>query len=177
MLTITPPTASAIFPVAPAAESIPAPSRDPQIEAILATLAALHYAAFETLYGPAPAGVSVHAVKTGQVDGPMLPTYMAQASADAGPAAIEWLEAFRAGLDRWAEVEMANPVTFVPVAGDDTGERVQATVAEYDAIIVGACRRLKQRGRVDLLRNLVIHTQGRLPDRYNPDHPSYGAAG
>lgn len=161
---------TATLPPAPARASIPAPSSHPDLAEIFERLAALHYTAFVTLYGPAPHGVTVYSVRI-ETGGDARPHYLAVAAADASPQALDWLEAFRAGLDDWAEAGMADPVTVIPSATEP--DCVDLSIAEYDHIIVGASRRLKHAGRTHALRNLAGHLQGRLPGRYNPDHPDF----
>lgn len=168
-LLITLPRTAALK-VAPASERIPAPASDAAYP-IHCKLVKLHYLAFVALYGPPPAGVSVRFAIIEKPLTPRQPTYLAQHGQLASPQAAEWTMAFEAGLDRWDEAEMADPLT-VLLPLEEEGE-LHIEVATWEAAVVGACRRLKRAGRLTELRNIAAHVGPLLPAQFNPDSPAF----
>lgn len=157
--------------LAPAAEMIPAPSSEPAIYAIHRRLVSLHYLALVALYGPPPAGVTV---RFANVDKPLQsrrPTYIAQLAEMPSREAVGWMLAFEDGLDRWDEAEFADPLTVIP--GLDDSDEAHVEVAQYEAAMVGAARRLKRSGRHQELRNMAAYLGPVMPARFNPDSPAF----
>ncbi|MDP3614595.1 MAG: hypothetical protein Q8R98_22355 [Rubrivivax sp.] len=157
--------------LAPAQAIIPSPSSESAIYAIHRRLVALHYLGVVALYGPPPEGVTVRFANVEKPHSPRLPTYIAQLDQFAPTPSVEWLLAFSDGLDRWDEFEMADPLTIIPPLEEDGDSHV--AVAEYEAALVGAARRLKASGRHRELRNMAAYLKAVLPARFNPDSPEF----
>lgn len=161
---------SATLMIAPATEVIPAPASNAAY-AIHKRLVALHYLALVALYGPPPSGVTVRFANIDKPHAPRQPTYFAQLGEMPDPTAVQWFAAFEAGLDRWDEVEMADPLTVIPALDDDGDVHVE--VATWETAVIGACRRLKSTERLTELRHLAAHLGPLLPARFNPDSPDF----
>jgi len=171
ILTATPAARAAFLLPAPGREVIPTLTQDPEITDLYAQLVALHYAAFVAVWGPAPVDVHLEAVQITQPGGLSYSTYLARLPTFPSHSAVDWLQAFEAGLDSWAEAEMANPLTMIPAVDD--ANAVEVSIAAYEDVVVGACRRLKRVGRTASLRHLREHLGEAFPARFDPDHPDY----
>lgn len=145
----------ALMPPAPVNEFLPLASDvDPDVYDILELLSEYHYAAFCTVYGLPPLGVSMPRIYCERDDrrGPQ-PLYAATIARDAAIVSQAWFEAFRAGLDRWDDAGFPDPLTMLQPPGSAT---IKVTITPAHTILRKAAQRLAAEAREDALRNLAL---------------------
>ena len=160
----------AILPPAPTKATTPeiTSSEQEELLEIREALAALHYAAFAAMYGPPPQDVAVRRVDYGQAER-AAPTFLATTHIQAGAKALEWLAAFRSGLDTWMEAGFTDPVVRGAALEPSQPGQWRWGIGDYDEVVLDAASRLARAGRLRELRNLAAFRGDRLPERLDPD--------
>lgn len=170
ILAVTDRLRTAFMPNAPARTALPALSDDPNVYNLYERVAALHFAAFVALCGPAPACVNVRCVQVADgKGGPPRPAYLATLSRKPDHASVEWFHAMEAGLSRFGEAGFPECVTGVVEDQSDPDSLCYWTIADTSEVILQACRVLTAEGRLDAVRNLATVVPQHIPARYNPD--------
>lgn len=155
---ITPSPRVATMAVAPAMEIVPQLTHDPSIQRIYRQLSHLHFAGIVSLYGappeavhPRPIAIEAHRTKL------ILPTYMASLISTAGPEAVEWFQGFEAGLSRWDEAGIEDPLSFHPEDPASPEGPGFWEVADPGAVLTAALAQLRSRGASSKVQNLQRH--------------------
>ena len=102
--------ADAVLPCAPTKAKLPRLDAKGELSAayMRSQIAKIHYAAFVTVYGPAPGGIRVEE-DTVINDAGVTEIVFKAIPETTEPAALEWVEAFRAGLSKWSEACFNDP--------------------------------------------------------------------